>query len=130
MKEIRVKVADTVHTDISAIAKEKNSSVTEVVVEALKVYRDYRYMADRATIINEEILKIVQANINLLLKEINNKSNRVLSEVAIQSAIQNMIICSELDVAASDLERYRKQAVDFLQSSNRVLRLDEILPNE
>ena len=130
MKEIRIKVADTLHTDISAIAKDNNCSITEIAVEALKVYRDYRYMADRATIINEEILKIVQANINLLLKEINNKSNRVLSEVAIQSAIQNMIICSELDVSAADAERYRKQAVDFLQSSNRVLRLDEILPNE
>lgn len=130
MKEIRVKVADTLHSDISAMAKENNCCVTEIVVEALKVYRDYRYMGDRATIINEEILKMVQANINLLLKEINNKSNRVLSEVAIQSAIQNMIISSELDVSSTNLERYRKQAVDFLQSSNRVLRLDEILPNE
>ena len=75
-------------------------------------------------------MKMVQANINLLLREINNKSNRVLSEVAIQSAIQNMIISSELDVSSTNLERYRKQAIEFLQSSNRVLRLDEILSNE
>ena len=130
MKEIRVKIADSLHLDISAIAKENNCCVTEIVVEALKVYRDYKYMGDRATIINENILKMVQANINLLLKEINNKSNRVLSEVAIQSAIQNMIISSELDVSATDAEQFRKQAIKFLQSSNRVLRLDEILPNE
>ena len=130
MKEIRVKIADSLHSDISAIAKENNCCVTEIVVEALKVYRDYKYRGDRATIINENILKMVQANINLLLKEINNKSNRVLSEVAIQSAIQNMIISSELDVSATDAEQFRKQAIKFLQSSNRVLRLDEILPNE
>ena len=130
MKEIRVKIADSLHSDISAIAKENNCCVTEIVVEALKVYRDYKYMGDRATIINENILKMVQANINLLLKEINNKSNRVLSEVAIQSAIKNMIISSELDVSATDAEQFRKQAIKFLQSSNRVLRLDEILPNE
>lgn len=130
MKEIRVKVADSLHSDISAIAKENNCCVTEIVVEALKVYRDYKYMGDRATIINENILKMVQANINLLLKEVNNKSNRVLSEIAIQSAIQNMIISSELDVSATDAEQFRKQAIEFLQSSNRVLRLDEILPNE
>ena len=130
MKEIRVKIADSLHSDISAIAKENNCCVTEIVVEALKVYRDYKYMGDRATIINENILKMVQANINLLLKEINNKSNRVLSEVAIQSAIQNMIISSELDVSATDAEQFRKQAIKFLQSSNRVLRLDEILLNE
>ena len=130
MKEIRVKIADSLHSDISAIAKENNCCVTEIVVEALKVYRDYKYMGDRATIINENILKMVQANINLLLKEINNKSNRVLSEAAIQSAIQNMIISSELDVSATDAEQFRKQAIKFLQSSNRVLRLDEILPNE
>ena len=130
MKEIRVKIADSLHSDISAIAKENNCCVTEIVVEALKVYRDYKYMGDRATIINENILKMVQANINLLLKAINNKSNRVLSEVAIQSAIQNMIISSELDVSATDAEQFRKQAIKFLQSSNRVLRLDEILPNE
>ena len=130
MKEIRVKIADSLHSDISAIAKENNCCVKEIVVEALKVYRDYKYMGDRATIINENILKMVQANINLLLKEINNKSNRVLCAVAIRSAIQNMIISSELDVSATDAEQFRKQAIKFLQSSNRVLRLDEILPNE
>ena len=87
-------------------------------------------MADKATIINENILKIIQANNNLLLKEINNKSNRVLSEVAIQSAIQNMILEHELDVSQENAEYFRKKAIEFLKSSNRVLRLDEILENE
>lgn len=130
MKEVRVRLDDTLHTDIAAIAKENNCRTTEIVIEALKVYRDYKYMADKGTIINENILKIIQANNNLLLKEINNKSNRVLSEVAIQSAIQNMILEHELDVSQTNAELFRKKAIEFLKSSNRVLRLDEILPEE
>lgn len=130
MKEIRVKIDDALHADISTLAKDNDCCVTETVVEALKVYRDYKYMADKATIINENIIKIVQANNNLLLKEINNKSNRVLSEVAIQSAIQNMILEHELDVSNADADFFRKKAIEFLKTNNRVLRLDEVLQNE
>lgn len=121
-----MRLPDDLYNDTAALAKDTGSSVNSVIEQAVKCYRDKRYMEDKATIINEEILKIIQADHALLLQQINNKTNRVISELAIQNAIQNLILASELDVDAIRLDNYRKQAVEFLKTNNRVFRLDEI----
>lgn len=126
MQRITVRLPDELYYDVSEIAKYTGSSVNSVIEQAVKYYRDKRYMEDKATLVNEEILKIIQANNGLLLQQINNKTNRVISELAIQSAIQNLILASELDVDAVKIDNYRKQAVEFLKTNNRVFRLDEI----
>lgn len=126
MQRMTVRLPDELYYDVSEIAKYTGSSVNSVIEQAVKYYRDKRYMEDKATLVNEEILKIIQANNGLLLKQINNKTNRVISELAIQSAIQNLILASELDVDAVQVDNYRKQAVEFLKTNNRVFRLDEI----
>lgn len=125
--KITIRIPDELHTDISAIAKESGASLNFVVEQALKYYRDKRYMVEKATIINQEIINIIQASNALLLQQINNKTNRVLSELAIQNAIQNMILESELDVSDLDADKYRKKAIEFLRTNNRVLRLDELI---
>lgn len=125
--KITIRIPDELHTDISAIAKESGASLNFVVEQALKYYRDKRYMEEKATIINQEIINIIQASNALLLQQINNKTNRVLSELAIQNAIQNMILESELDVSDIDADKYRKKAIEFLRTNNRVLRLDELI---
>lgn len=126
MQRITVRLPDELYYDVSEIAKYTGSSVNSVIEQAVKYYRDKRYMEDKATLVNEEILKIIQANNGLLLQQINNKTNRVISELAIQSAIQNLILASELDVDAVQVDNYRKQAVEFLKTNNRVFRFDEI----
>lgn len=123
---ITLRLPDELYNDAAEIAKDKGTSINYVIEQAVKYYRDKRYMEDKATLINEEILKIIQANNALLSQQINNKSNRVLSELAIQNAIQNFILASELDVDAVKIDNYRKQAVEFLKTNNRVFRLDEI----
>lgn len=125
--KITIRIPDELHTDISAIAKESGASLNFVVEQALKYYRDKRYMEEKATIINQEIINIIQASNALLLQQINNKTNRVLSELAIQNAIQNMILESELDVSDIDSDKFRKKAIEFLRTNNRVLRLDELI---
>ena len=127
MQRVTIRISDELHADISAIAKDSGASLNYVIEQALKYYRDKRYMADKATIINEEIIKIIQGSNALLLQQINNKTNRVISELAIQNAIQNMILESELDVNGIDADKYRKKAVEFLRTNNRVLRLDELI---
>lgn len=127
MPRVTIRIPDELHTDITTIAKEKGASLNYIVEQALKSYRDKQYMEDKATIINEEIINIIQASNALLQQQINNKTNRVLSELAIQNSIQNMIIASELDVNNIKIDTYRKKAVEFLRTNNRVLRLDEII---
>ena len=92
MQRITVRISDELHAAMSEIAKNDGTSLNYIVEQALKYYRDKRYMDDKATIINEEIISIIQANNALLLQQINNKSNRVLSELSIQNAIQNLIL--------------------------------------
>lgn len=123
---ITLRLPDELYNDAAEIAKDKGTSINYVIEQAVKYYRDKRYMEDKATLINEEILKIIQANNALLSQQINNKLNRVISELAIQNAIQNFILASELDVDAVKIDNYRKQAVEFLKTNNRVFRLDEI----
>lgn len=125
--KITIRIPDELHADISTIAKDSGASLNYVVEQALKYYRDKRYMEAKATIINEEIINIIQAGNALLLQQINNKTNRVLSELAIQNAIQNMILESELDVNSIEIDSFRKKAVEFIKTNNRVLRLDELI---
>lgn len=127
MQRITVRISDELHAAMTEIAKNDGTSLNYIVEQALKYYRDKRYMDDKATIINEEIISIIQANNALLLQQINNKSNRVLSELSIQNAIQNLILTNELDVDKIDADNYRQQAVEFLKTNNRVLRLDELI---
>ena len=125
--KITIRIPDELHADISVIAKESGASLNYIVEQALKYYRDKRYMEEKATFINQEIINIIQASNALLLQQINNKTNRVLSELAIQNAIQNMILESELDVSDIDSDKFRKKAIEFLRTNNRVLRLDELI---
>lgn len=125
-KETKVRIPDSLYSDMVKLAEENNTSMNQTIEQALKFYRDYTYMGNKATFVNEELLKVIQANNALLLQQINNKSNKLLSELAIQSAIQNMILASELDVSSAAIDAYRKKAVEFLTINNRCLRLDEI----
>lgn len=122
-----LRIEDTLLSDIMNITKErgfKNDSQT--VEEALKLYRDYHYMQAKASFINEELVHILQASYRMAENSINQKTNRVLSELAIQTAIQNHILAASLEVDKVDLNNYRLRAVDFLKQNNRVLRLDEL----
>lgn len=113
--------------DLAHIAKESNISVNLVTETALKYYRDYYYMKKKATVINEDILKLSQAAVDLLEQRINNKTNQVLSELSIQVCTMAQIIAGSLEVDPLQLPEYRKKAVAFLKSNNRILRLDEIV---
>lgn len=122
-----MRIENTLLADIMQITKErgfKNDSQT--IEEALKLYRDYHYMQNKACFINDQIIQVIQASYRMAESNINQKTNRVLSELAIQNAIQNFIIASSLDVDNADMNNYRLRALDFLKQNNRVLRLDEL----
>ncbi len=127
IQRLTIRLPDNLYKDIQNIAKENGSSINYVAEQALKGYRDKCYMEDKATIINEEIISMINASNQFLLQQINHKSNKLLSELAIQNAIQNMILSNELDVNEIDADNFRKKAVEFLKTNNRILRLDEII---
>lgn len=126
MNQVLLRADEDLINDIKKLAEEQNTSLNNTIIDALKFYRDKKYMTEKATILNREILDIIDGQRKLLSITINNKTNKLLSELAIQSAIQNQILCDELDVNSVRLDEYRKSAIEFLQIQNRILRLDEL----
>lgn len=122
----QIRVEKGIYKNIEKIAEEKHISVTQVIEEALKVYQDSYYMKNKATIINEEILKLSQSSMELLEHRINNKTNQVLSELSIQVGIMVQVLASAYQFNPDALDRFRKKSVEFLKINNRVLRLSEI----
>lgn len=122
-----IRVDEKLIDDITNIANQSNMSENATIETALKFYRDYLFMKDKATIINEEILRVNKAGLDLLEQKINHKTNQVLSELSIQVCILSQIIAGSLEVDPLLLPEYRKKAMEFLKANNRVLRLDEIV---
>lgn len=111
--------------NLSRIAKEKNCSETQVIESALKWYSDYVYMQEHATIIPQEIVKVLQSTVALMEQRVNNKSNQVLSALAIETCTMQQIIAGSLDVDKNAVQQYRKNATDYLKANQRVFRMDE-----
>lgn len=107
-------------------AVEDNSTVTAEITAALRVYRDYRYMKNDATVINQDVLNVARSMANVAEKNINYKTNKYLSELAVQQAMLNMIIGNSLDFSEQDLQVFRLKALDTIKETPRVLRLDEV----
>ena len=120
------RLPDNLAIDIEALAKEENTTVNQLVINALEFYRDYYYMKEKASIINENILGIIDSKNKIAERNINYKTNKVLSELAIQSCIQNQILANSLEVSDRDLNRYRLRALDFLKENNRLFRMNEV----
>lgn len=118
---------DQLSNDITKMAQENNISENQMIENALKYYRDYYYMQNKASVINEDILKLNRAAVDLLEQRINNKTNQVLSDLAIQTCIIEQIIAGSLSVDPLIIPEYRKKAIAFLKANNRVLRLEEIV---
>ena len=112
---------------ISTIAAEENTTATKIVQDALKLYKDKHYMDAQATFLSQEILDTMQSTVDLLEHRINNRSNQLLSSLAIQQFILTKVVADSLDVSPDALEAYRAQAAEFLRTNNRVLSLKELV---
>lgn len=121
------RISDKLVSAVSRVAKEKNRTETAVVEDALKFYCDYIYMKEQATVIPQEIIKVFQASIALMEQRLNNRTNQVLSSLAIETCVVEQLLANSLDVSAGDVQRYRKKAVDFIKINNRVFRLEELV---
>ncbi|MDY4785554.1 ribbon-helix-helix protein, CopG family [Pygmaiobacter massiliensis] len=121
-----VRMDDELAEDLQKLAQEKNTSENDIFNRALRFYRDYCYMQDKATVINQDVLNVARSMANVAEKNINYKTNKYLSELAVQQAMLNMIIGNSLDFSEQDLQVFRLKALDTIKETPRVLRLDEV----
>ena len=110
--------------DVEAIAQAQATSNTAVIEKAIRLYRDYIYLEEKATFLPEQIQKTFRSELAMLEQRQNVKINKLLSELAIQEGIIAQILANESEVDLEMMPVYRRRAVEALRASNRVFRLD------
>lgn len=110
--------------DVEAIAQAQATSNTAVIEKAIRLYRDYIYLEEKATFLPEQIQKTFRSELAMLEQRQNVKINKLLSELAIQEGIIAQILANDLEVDLEMMPVYRRRAVEALRASNRVFRLD------
>ena len=110
--------------DVEAIAQAQATSNTAVIEKAIRLYRDYIYLEEKATFLPEQIQKTFRSELAMLEQRQNVKINKLLSELAIQEGLIAQILANELEVDLEMMPVYRRRAVEALRASNRVFRLD------
>lgn len=112
---------------VEKIAAQENCTETAVFENAIRYYKDYLYMQTDGAFINESVKRTFLASVNLMESRINNRANKVLSELAIQQAIICQVLAHELEINPRALDGYRRAAVEYLKMNDRVFRLEDIL---
>ena len=115
------------YSSIETIASQESCTVTQIVHEALRYYAARHYLENNATMLSSDILEAMKSTVSLLERRLDNRSNQLLSSMAIQLFIVNRVLADRLDLSGADLEQYRKEAVEFLKNNNRLLELREVI---
>lgn len=121
------RISDETVETLKAIADKENCTETAVIENAIRYYRDYLYVQNDGAFITESVKRTVLASVNLMESRLNNRTNKVLSELAIQQAILCQVIAQELEVNPRALDNYRRAAVEYLKMNDRVFRLEDIV---
>lgn len=121
------RISDETVETLKAIADKENCTETAVIENAIRYYRDYLYVQNDGAFITESVKRTVLASVNLMESRLNNRTNRVLSELAIQQAILCQVIAHELEVNPRALDNYRRAAVEYLKMNDLVFRLEDIV---
>ena len=121
------RISDETVETLKAIADKENCTETAVIENAIRYYRDYLYVQNDGAFITESVKRTVLASVNLMESRLNNRTNKVLSELAIQQAILCQVIAHELEGNPRALDNYRRAAVEYLKMNDRVFRLEDIV---
>ena len=121
------RVSEEAKRMVEEIAAKENCTEAAVFENAIRYYRDYLYVQNDGAFITESVKRTVLASVNLMESRLNNRTNKVLSELAIQQAILCQVIAHELEVNPRALDNYRRAAVEYLKMNDRVFRLEGIV---
>ena len=115
------RVSEETKKTVEEIAAQEGCTETAVFENAIRYYKDYLYMQTDGAFINESVKRTFLASVNLMETRLNNRTNKVLSELAIQQAI----ICQ--------VGRYFGRMSLFLLQKRRIIpsnyREKQVVPN-
>lgn len=114
-------------SEIYNIADECHSKRTFMIEKALEQYVESYRLQKKASLLSQEVIDVQKSLVDLLEHRINNRSNQLLSSMAIQQFVLCKVIAESLEISPDALELYRRQAAEFLKENNRVFSLKEML---
>lgn len=125
-KQIPLRLQTDVHSQIEYICEESNISKNLLIERACKFYIDYLNQHN-SPLLNDTIINLVRSMMNNTEDKINNKSNQLLSSIAIELGTLQLIIANSLNVSPEQVKHYRDLSVSFLKSNNRIFKMKEAL---
>lgn len=113
--------------DLDNIAKQKGISRTDAISEACRMYCDMAAAGRPGSYLPQWAVQQIQGICGNLQTQLNNRSNQLLSSMAIQLTVLQMILADSLEIKEAAVEAYTAQAVEELRRNNRVFRMEEFL---
>ena len=114
-------------SEIYNIADECHSKRTFMIEKALEQYVESYRLQKKESLLSQEVIDVQKSLVDLLEHRINNRSNQLLSSMAIQQFVLCKVIAESLEISPDALELYRRQAAEFLKENNRVFSLKEMI---
>ena len=114
-------------SEIYNIADECHSKRTFMIEKALEQYVESYRLQKKASLLSQEVIDVQKSLVDFLEHRINNRSNQLLSSMAIQQFVLCKVIAESLEISPDALELYRRQAAEFLKENNRVFSLKEMI---
>lgn len=122
-----VRIEENLDKDFDRLTQETGKTKTDLINDALRLYRDSYYMKNKASFLNENILDMVRGLTDRMEMKINHKSNQLISELCIELCIMEQVLAASIQVDSESIAEYRKTAVEFLKTNQRVFRMDEVI---
>lgn len=122
-----IRLDEKLNLEFDNLSEQTGKTKTELINTALRFYLDSYYCKNKATFLNDNVLSAMQAMTDSMEHRLNNKTNQLLSELAIQEGIVAQLLAFSLDVDGDMVADCRKKAVEFLKVNQRILRLEKLM---
>lgn len=109
------------------IAESEGKSRNEIVRDACQAYCDQKLLEEPGSCLPKWAVQQIDALCALLRRDLNARSDQLLSSMAIQLTVIQMILADGLRIHRADVDEYTRQAVDMLKSNNRLFRMEEFI---
>ena len=95
--------------------------------DACQAYCDQKLLEEPGSCLPKWAVQQIDALCALLRRDLNARSDQLLSSMAIQLTVIQMILADGLRIHRADVDEYTRQAVDMLKSNNRLFRMEEFI---
>lgn len=112
---------------LDALAESTGKNRNELITEACGMYCDMQTLNEPGSYLPQWVVQQVDGICGVLQNNLNNRSNQLLSSMAIQLTVIQMILADGLKITNADVSEYTVQAVEALKGNNRVFRMEEFL---